>query len=204
MSKGKWKGLDLLRKEEEPAPSTTKPAKRKGASLLREDAPQQEAPKPTPAAPKRDPRSSLGRIRTRRVMRGADGEIYDLTQPHPVWLVQIDDINAIFISDLLKSHGYDVEECPRLDNLAAKLQEAEDPPKLIVLEARAVGQQTPYFRKMVVPQLESREIPCLLTGVANEAQENSFRRWYSGPMLVGGDLDDLLEAVTDLAGVPEN
>jgi hypothetical protein len=169
--------------------------------LLRNDAPPAPTPKPTP---KRDPLSSLGRIRTRRVIKGPDGQVYDLTQNVPVWLVQIDDINAIFLSDALKGRGYQVQECPRLDGLLQRINEAEEAPKLVVFEARTVGQQTPFFRKSILPTLQQNNIESLMTGVLNEAQQNSFRQWYDGHMLVGGDIDEFLDKVVELIGdVPD-
>lgn len=200
MTRSKWKGLDLVRKETDGSPKPAQPARR-GASLLRNDAPPTPTPKPTP---KRDPLSSLGRIRTRRVIKGPDGQVYDLTQNVPVWLVQIDDINAIFLSDALKGRNYQVQECPRLDGLLQRLNEAEEAPKLVVFEARTVGQQTPFFRKSILPILQQDNIESLMTGVLNEAQENSFRQWYDGHMLVGGDIDEFLDKVVELIGeVPD-
>lgn len=133
-------------------------------------------------------------------MQGPDGEVVNLTEIYHVWLVQMDEINQLLISDVLKSHGYEVTECKRIDLLPSLLTQTEETPKLIVIEARAVGQQTPFFRKMLLPKMQEANITCLLTGVANAAQEASFRRWYDGPLLVGGDLDLFTETVTQLIG----
>lgn len=171
MKKRKWSGADLLR-------SDAKPAKTK---------------KPAP-----DPKSKLGRLGIRKVMRGPDGEIVDLTDITAVWLVQMDGISEIIMSDKLKSLGCDVKTCEFLYNLPDQLSEALDFPKLIVVEARAVGQQTPFFRKTIVPLLEDVEVPCLIVGVANETQEQLFRNWYSGPMVIGGGIDAFSDAIQQL------
>lgn len=203
--KKKWKSFDLVRtnnqesapQKKKERPETVAKTKHSGFSLVRND---HIYPPPSTSKAKKDPTNNLARIRTRRVIRGADGEIYDLTKKVDVWLVQLDEINLIFIADALKGQGYQVTECNRLDLLLTMLKEAEEAPKLIVIEARVVGQQTPFFRKMLLPQIEEKGTICLLTGVANETQKTSFRRWYDGPMTVGGDIDSFVEAVVELIG----
>jgi hypothetical protein len=71
-------------------------------------------------------------------------------------------------------------------------------PRLIIIEARAIGQQTPFFRKMILPVLQDLQVPCLITGVHNELQERSFRSWYDGPITAGGDLDQVLANIQAL------
>ncbi len=174
MKKRKWRGADLLRSDAKPAPNK-KPAV--------------------------DPDKRLGRLGLRKVMRGPDGEVIDLTDRTAVWLVQMDGINEIILGDKLKSLGCDVESCEFLYNLPDQLGEAQDFPKLIIVDARAVGQQTPFFRKTIVPLLEDVEVPCLITGVANETQEQLFRGWYTGPMLIGGEVETFSAAVKQLLGL---
>lgn len=176
MKKRSWRGADLLRSDvSTPVPPST----------------------PSPAS-ESDPKSKLGRIRTRKIIRGPNGEIMELNPTTTVWLVQMDGINQLLMSDALTSIGLAVEVCELLHELPQKLGETESIPKLIVLEARAVGQQTPFFRKMILPLLEDVQIPCLIVGVTNQVQEQLFRSWYNGPLMLGGELAQFTATVQTL------
>ena len=131
-------------------------------------------------------------------MRGPDGEIIEISSPTSIWLVQMDGINEILLTDSLKSQGFEVKTCEFLHQLQIKLGETEEFPKLIVIEARAVGQQTPFFRKMIIPLLEDIGIACLIVGVANERQAELFKAWYSGSMVIGGDLEAFTETIQSI------
>lgn len=173
MKKRPWRGADLLRSDVSPAPTP--------------------APSSTP-----DPKSKLGRIRTRKVIRGPGGEMIELNPSTPVWLVQMDGINHLLMSDALSAAGFEVDSCELLHQLPQKLGDCETLPKLIVLEARSVGQQTPFFRKTIMPLLEDVQIPCLIVGVTNQVQEQLFRNWYHGPMMIGGELEQFTATVQTL------
>lgn len=165
----------------------------RGADLMRSDSKKASSPEPQPKPA--EPKSKLGRIGVRKVMRGPDGEIIELNPTQIIWLVQMDGINEILLTDSLKSQGLTVKTCDQLHHLPQTLEETESFPSLIVLEARAVGQQTPFFRKTIVPLLDDIGIPCLVVGVANEKQAALFRAWYQGPMVVGGELETFLETI---------
>lgn len=175
MKKSKWSGADLMRSEVL--------ERQQHKAVVEESQPAQ---------------SKLARIRTRKVMKGPDGEVIDLTPSIPIWLVQMDAINQILLGDVLTTNGYDISSYEQLHELPHRLSEALELPRLIIIEARAIGQQTPFFRKMILPVLQDLQVPCLITGVHNELQERSFRSWYDGPITAGGDLDQVLANIQAL------
>lgn len=173
---------------------TNKPKKR-GFDLLRGDS-KASAEARLPKAPSSQ---QLGRIQTKRLMRGPDGQMIDITVRLPILLVQFGMINQIVVQDHLEQEGYDVVLCDFLHELPQHLGQMEHPPRLIVLESLPVGQQKPFFMKSILPVLEASGHPHMMLGV-KPAQQKLFSQWYPHPCIVEGDMDGLMKVVQRVVG----
>jgi len=173
----------------------TKP-KRRGFSLVRDDA---KGPSSQAKSGSGDGKSELARIRTKKVFRGRDGKVIDLTpQEIGVCLAQFEPLTQILLEEPLESEGYAVKNAALLQKLP-ELLEKEKRVRLVVMDARAVGQQVPYIQKTLLPQLDALRMPHMILGT-NAAQRILFAKWYKGRCVDEGDLKGLIQTIKLLIG----
>ncbi|HAA54964.1 MAG TPA: hypothetical protein DCE42_09415 [Myxococcales bacterium] len=179
-----------------------KKSKRRGMDLVRSEVLKRDTPVPASKrhAPDTPAKGELARIQTKKVMRSKDGRVISLTPDRmAVWLVQLEPVNQIVLEGQLDEEGYDVEAFGLLQDLPQALREAERPPKLVIVQGQAVGQQTPFFCKQVLPLLQQHEIECVLNGL-REGQEELYRTWYKGHFTRGQELEDVVRCVKKVIG----
>ena len=176
-----------------------KKVKRRGFDLVKKDV------LPTKNIPnnqqnRHSNKTELARIQTRRMMYTSDGTMVSLTpEKTTIWLAQMDPVNQIVLQGRLDEEGYSVNSFPMLVDIPKKLKENTNPPKLMMVDARAVGQQVPFFRKMIIPILKEKGVSCLISGLT-QMQEKIYRQWYEGEVILSGDLEHVIRHIRKMIG----
>ena len=174
-----------------------KKGKRRGFELVRSDIQEESNNAKGPAGREK---GELARIRTRRAMRSEDGSVISLApQAIPVWLVQLEPISQILLADELEDKGYKPSSYKQLSEIRKEIQQAETPPRLVIVSSQAINLQVPFFRQHVLPVLEETQTRCLIVGL-NERQETFWRSWYQGESTPEQEPAEVLRRVKQIIG----
>ncbi len=172
--------------------------KRRGFDLVRKDI----SSNVTSSHPRNgeERKQELARINTRKMMYTSGGQMISLVpQKTKIWLAQMDPFNQIVLEGRLDEEGYAVQSFTHLIDLPKTLKESKDPPQLLMIDALAVAQQVPFFRKMLMPLLAERQVRCLISGLT-PIQEKMYRQWYDGETAPSGNLEEIVRHIRRIVG----